>query len=211
VDHTSIITEPQDPQPHFIPKKTTEKQRERGGISVVGPIDEAKTKVAVQELAERLSGPGVKRGRETAFRCPLHDDRHPSLLVDLEKGVWHCFPCGVGGDVVELARLAWDYPDDGRGAATAAAYLLLEFGHEVPQRPSGWFRKQERQRPVRDAIEQERIEHVRLLVFRLIWVPWLKRLPPWVLEEAEASAWKDSLSIAERLYASRMGSGMEES
>ena len=63
--------------------------------------------MSVEELAERLSGgPGVKRGREIAFLCPLHDDHDPSLMVDPEKQVWHYFPCAVGGDVVRLAQLA---------------------------------------------------------------------------------------------------------
>jgi hypothetical protein len=53
----------------------------------------------------------------------------------------------------------------------------MEFGHEVPQRPPNWHRRQDRQNEIRDAIDRERIEHIRLLVFRLVWVPWLKRLP----------------------------------
>jgi hypothetical protein len=46
--------------------------------------------------------------------------------------------------------------------------LLMEFGHELPQSPSAWFRKQERQKEIREAIDRERIEHIRLLVFRLV-------------------------------------------
>src|SRR5215208_5686830 len=80
------------------------------GVSVTKPIDAAKEAITVEELAERLSGaPGVRRGREIAFVCPLHDDHDPSLRVDPERGVWFCDPCLLGGDVVELARQAWGY------------------------------------------------------------------------------------------------------
>jgi len=109
----------------------------------------------------------------------------------------------VGGDVVELARRAWGYPDDGRGAAEAAAMLLLEFGHELPQRPGSWFARQERQRSVRDRIDAEKVEHIRDLVFRLIWMPWLRQLPEWIREEATESAWESSRPIALRLYEQR--------
>src|SRR5215210_703122 len=165
--------------------------RTRGyrGSSYRGPIDAAREAVPILDLAERLSGSaGVRRGREIAFRCPLHDDHDPSLRVDPDKGVWFCDPCLMGGDVVELARLAWGY--DQRDAHVAAAMLLLEFGHEVPQRPPTWFRRQERQRRTRDAIDREKLEHIRMLVFRLIWVPWLQDLPPWTRDEAKVSAWE---------------------
>jgi len=176
---------------------------ERRGVSVVKPIDAAKEAVRVEELAERLTGPGVRRGREVFFRCPLHDDHNPSLRVDAERGVWYCDPCAVGGDVVELARLAWEYPDDGRGAAEAAAFLLLEFGHELPQRPPSWSSRQDRQARVRSRIDAERVEHIRMLVFRLVWMPWLRRLPEWVREEAAESAWASSRPMALRLYEQR--------
>jgi DNA primase len=35
--------------------------------------------------------------------CPFHADRTPSLSV--HPTYFHCFGCGIGGDVFELARL----------------------------------------------------------------------------------------------------------
>ena len=101
---------------------------ERRGVSATKPIQAAKEAVSVEELAERLSGPGLRRGRELAFVCPLHDDHDPSLRVDPEKGVWFCDPCRVAGDVVRLAQLAWgiDRPN------VAADEVLMAFGHELP-------------------------------------------------------------------------------
>src|SRR5215216_3531960 len=140
-------------------------------VSYTRPIDEAKRLVPIPDLAEKLAGPGVRRGREIAFRCPLHDDHDPSLRVDPDKGVWFCDPCLRGGDVVELARLAWGY--DQRDAHTAAAMLLMEFGHEVPQRPPAWFRKQDRQRHTRAAIEETKMNVVRRRLFRHLILPLL--------------------------------------
>jgi DNA primase len=144
------------------------------GVSYVRPIDAAKELVPILHLAERLTGPGVRRGREIAFRCPLHDDHDPSLRVDPEKGVWFCDPCLMGGDVVELARLAWGY--DQRDAHVAAAMLLMEFGHEVPQRSPAWFRKQERQRHTRAAIEETKMNIVRRRLFKHLILPLLNAI-----------------------------------
>ena len=30
----------------------------------------------------------------------IHNDHNPSLSVNREKGLWHCFGCGRGGDVL---------------------------------------------------------------------------------------------------------------
>ena len=158
---------------------------------------------AAQSYGEfRMVGDGRLLGRCIS---PHHEDKTPSMSVYAGEGRFRCFGCGEHGDVIDLVVLA-------EGCETWEALVLLStrYGIELPGRPSSWHRKQRRQRPVRDAIERSRIEHVRLLVYRLIWMPWLKTLPEWVREEAEESAWKDALWTAERLYASRMGSGREE-
>jgi DNA primase len=42
----------------------------------------------------------VKRaGRSYKALCPFHPDKNPSLMISEEKGVWHCFGCGAGGDL----------------------------------------------------------------------------------------------------------------
>src|SRR5919112_1550794 len=140
------------------------------GVSYTGPIDAAKGAVPVIDLAERLTAPGGLRrvGKEWAGRCPLpgHEDRSPSFTVNPEKNVFFCHGCLRGGDVVELARLAWGY--DRRDAHVAAAMLLMEFGHDVPQRPPTWFRKQERQKPIREALYEVRVKHAQRRLFKIV-------------------------------------------
>lgn len=40
------------------------------------------------------------RGDETLICCPFHRDDLPSLSINNERGKWHCFSCGKGGNVV---------------------------------------------------------------------------------------------------------------
>jgi len=49
--------------------------------------------------ARRLS-----RGRWMGL-CPLHGDRNPSFMVDTNKGLFYCYGCGRGGDVIRFAEL----------------------------------------------------------------------------------------------------------
>ncbi len=55
-------------------------------------------------------GDPIWRGHEGRVRCPLHDDERPSLTISLDRNVWYCFPCGMGGDGIELYRLATGLP-----------------------------------------------------------------------------------------------------
>ncbi len=41
----------------------------------------------------------AKSGSSHKGRCPFHKDDTPSFMVNGEKGLWHCFGCGEGGDV----------------------------------------------------------------------------------------------------------------
>jgi DNA primase len=157
----------------MIADSTQERIPRYPGVSYVRPIDAAKEAVPVIDLADRLCGPGGLRrvGKEWVGRCPLpgHEDRSPSFTVNPEKNVFFCHGCLRGGGVVELARLAGRY--DEREAHVAAAYLLMEFGHEVPQRPPAWVRKQERQRHTRGAVEEARKNIHRRRVFKYLILP----------------------------------------
>jgi len=183
-----------------------EPARARGyrGVSYTGPIGEAKRLVPVIDLAGRLVGPCHLRraGKEWVVRCPLpdHADRTPSFVVNEAKNLWWCHGCLRGGDVVELARLAWGY--DRRDAHVAAAILLMEFGHEVPQRPPQWFRKQERQAPVRRALEDAARRRCQRRIYRWLFAPIVVRLEDEAerLEEARAS-WEDAGQIAAMMVA----------
>ncbi|MDQ2623599.1 MAG: DNA primase, partial [Actinomycetota bacterium] len=50
--------------------------------------------------------------------CPFHDERSPSFHVRPQVGLWHCFGCGEGGDVISFVQKI-----DGLAFAEAVEYL----------------------------------------------------------------------------------------
>ena len=43
-----------------------------------------------------------KTGRNMAGLCPFHQEKTPSFSVSPEKQFYHCFGCGVGGNVIDF-------------------------------------------------------------------------------------------------------------
>src|SRR5438128_7770688 len=49
-------------------------------------------------VEDRFRGQRIASTREVKLQCCFHDDRTPSLIFNLEKGVWCCHAgCGEGG------------------------------------------------------------------------------------------------------------------
>ena len=56
--------------------------------------------VALVEARTRLRKVG---GRYTGL-CPFHQERTPSFSVSPDRGTYHCFGCGVGGDAISFVQ-----------------------------------------------------------------------------------------------------------
>jgi DNA primase len=46
-----------------------------------------------------------KSGRHFVARCPFHSEKSPSFHVSAERGTFHCFGCGVGGDMFTFIQM----------------------------------------------------------------------------------------------------------
>ena len=70
-----------------------------------------------------------KSGSRYKGHCPFHKDDTPSFYVDAEKGLWHCFGCGAGGDMfaflMKIERIS--FPE-------ALARLAAEAGVKLSSR-----------------------------------------------------------------------------
>jgi DNA primase len=86
-------------------------------------------------VALRSAGGGALKGL-----CPFHDEKSPSFQVSPARGLYHCFGCGVGGDVIRFIErvdhLAFAEAVE-RLAGRAGIQLRYEQGGSAPIRQQG--------------------------------------------------------------------------
>ncbi|EQB33533.1 hypothetical protein M529_03760 [Sphingobium ummariense RL-3] len=82
-----------------------------------------------------------KAGHEYVGLCPFHDENTPSFRVNDAKGLFHCFGCGAGGDVIDFLTHV-----EGLNFVEAVRALLDEDGlPEVAQRDRAAAERRERE------------------------------------------------------------------
>ena len=69
-----------------------------------------------------------KAGANYKGLCPFHGEKTPSFQVNRDKGFFHCFGCGVGGDVFKFLEL-----HDKIGFQDAVKQLAQRFGMTLPE------------------------------------------------------------------------------
>ena len=73
-----------------------------------------------------------KSGAKYKGLCPFHGEKTPSFSVDKDKGFFHCFGCGVGGDVFKFVEL-----QEKVGFGEAVRMLAGRFGIPIPEMEGG--------------------------------------------------------------------------
>ena len=73
-----------------------------------------------------------KTGATYKGLCPFHSEKTPSFHVNREKGFFHCFGCGAGGDVFKFLEL-----QEKMGFQDAVRHLAGKFGLPIPEQVGG--------------------------------------------------------------------------
>jgi len=85
-----------------------------------------------------------RQGARWVGLCPFHEERTPSFSVDAQDKLYHCFGCGVGGDVIKFVE-----EKEGLGFADAVELLADRYGVELEREredPRAEARRQHRRR-----------------------------------------------------------------
>ena len=152
-------------------------------------IAEVRERVDIVDVVQR-SVQLTKRGQRFLGLCPFHQEKTPSFGISPGKQLFHCFGCGVGGDV-----FAFLMQIEGIEFPEAVRRLAKESGVELPERDESpqekakrrrdeqlyrvnaltaeWFAKQlgETDEPAAYLITKRRLEPETIRRFQLGWSP----------------------------------------
>ena len=94
-------------------------------------IDEVRT---ASDIVAVISDSVSLRKAGATFKglCPFHGEKTPSFNVNRDRGFFHCFGCGVGGDVFKFVEL-----QEKVGFQDAVRHLAQRFGIPIPDVDAG--------------------------------------------------------------------------
>jgi len=83
-----------------------------------GKIREVRERASIVEVVSDFVSL-KKSGKNYLGLCPFHSERTPSFTVNEEKGIFHCFGCGAGGNVFNFLMRAnqMSFPEAVRAVA----------------------------------------------------------------------------------------------
>ena len=90
-------------------------------------IDDLKSQADIVQVVQTYV-PLRRAGTAWVGLCPFHAEKTPSFNVHPDKGFFHCFGCGVGGDVLKFVEL-----QERLGFQDAVRHLAQRVGVRVPE------------------------------------------------------------------------------
>jgi len=93
-------------------------------------IETLHSRISVSEVVRRYIRL-TRRGNEYVALCPFHDEKSPSFTINDEKGFYHCFGCGVHGDIISFIGEKENLP-----FLETLDFLAKLIGLEVPKKHS---------------------------------------------------------------------------
>ena len=94
-------------------------------------IDDLRLQANIAQVVQEYV-PLKRAGTTYKGLCPFHAEKTPSFHVNPDKGFFHCFGCGVGGDVFKFLEL-----HEKVGFQDAVRMLAQKFGVSLPERSEG--------------------------------------------------------------------------
>jgi DNA primase len=90
-------------------------------------IDDLRNQANILQVVQEYV-PLKRAGTSYKGNCPFHNEKTPSFNVHPDKGFFHCFGCGAGGDVFKFLEL-----HEKVGFQDAVRMLAQKFGVAIPE------------------------------------------------------------------------------
>ncbi len=110
-------------------------------------LEELRDRVRVTDVVGRKVKL-IRRGRNHVGLCPFHNEKTPSFSVNADKGFYHCFGCGVHGDIITFVM-----ETEGLSFPEAVEQLANQAGMPLPARDDRDDEREKARRSLYDVME----------------------------------------------------------
>ena len=88
--------------------------------------------------------PLKRAGTRMVALCPFHNEKTPSFGVNPHRQIFHCFGCGVGGDVIKFVQMYenLEFPDAAKKLAERAGIPIVEQAYDAKDEAKRQFRRE---------------------------------------------------------------------
>src|SRR3989344_1576897 len=147
------------------------------------PVEEIKQKL---DIVEFLRGYLTVQpaGKNFKANCPFHKEKTPSFMISPERQSWHCFGCGIGGDVFrftmryenvefgEALRILADKAGIELRRLNPAEYKYTGLLYELNQLAKEFFRKElENSAEAKKYLLERGLKQETINEFEIGWAP----------------------------------------
>src|SRR5438270_6513241 len=109
-------------------------------------LDDLRSRANIVQVVQEYV-PLRRAGTTYKGLCPFHSEKTPSFHVNPDKGFFHCFGCGAGGDVFKFLEL-----HEKIGFPDAVRMLAQKFGVALPELRDGADEDGRRDAALREAL-----------------------------------------------------------
>jgi DNA primase len=110
-------------------------------------LEELRDRVPVADVVGRKVKL-IRRGRNHVGLCPFHSEKSPSFSVSADKNFYHCFGCGVHGDIISFVM-----ETEGLSFPEAVEQLASQAGMALPARDEREEEREKARRSLYDVME----------------------------------------------------------
>ncbi len=152
-------------------------------MTTLSPVEEIKQKL---DIVEFLRGYLTVQpaGKNFKANCPFHKEKTPSFMISPERQSWHCFGCGIGGDVFsftmryenvefgEALRILADKAGIELRRLNPAEYKYTGLLYELNQLAKEFFRKElENSQEAKKYLAERGLKQETINEFEIGWAP----------------------------------------
>ncbi len=91
-------------------------------------LDEIRSRIRLSDLIGKATKI-FKKGRTVKALCPFHNEKTPSFSIDDDRGLYHCFGCGMSGDHFKFIQETQNL-----GFIESIQFLADQLGLKLPEK-----------------------------------------------------------------------------